>query len=588
MPVNPELLDRLRSDLAVFWPDRFRLDRVSHPEDWLVFADALLDEGDERGELIDLERRFTETGHRAYDFARERKATNGRRHAIPARFMGPGNPLLPHGFVSSVQLGPRALEELADVLTHRDARLISMLHLQDPARANRSSPNALVEALAAHPALAQLRGLAIPQTIDAAATARLVALPHFRKLSAVSLQLEPSALPELLSGPWRPRRAVLSWSEPVGVTAFSNAPAFERLEELVLRGPLGDEAAAALVPHLGQLRSLTLIGRGPGGTRAFAMAPGMARLEEVDLLRSRASLSDVAALVAGPERPALRAVRVRCGSLIGQVGTVQVPKGSSPVDLELFEPMGETAALPALARSRALTRARSIRISGGHASSARALERASPLAELRTLDLRASGLDEGSLRRLLRGRFPKLERLWLDDNPLGDEGLGHLATWQGVSQLVELRVRGTQTTAAGVAALVSFEVLGQLRTLHLDPENADAAAEFLAAAETLRPHDLAFTSLPMGPGAVRVLAVSPVLSEVRRLTLPGEALTPEALEALLDSPYLGHLEVLDLRPRPHLTSRLPESSEPQLRRAAKAWPRLHDVVGVAPGLWIDP
>src|SRR5690349_8965371 len=60
-------------------------------------------------------------------------------------------------------------------------------------------------------------------------------------------------------------------------------------------------------------------------------------------------------------------------------------------------------------------------------------------AGLYGVDLRGCGVDDGVLRRL-RGpllRLPNLSILWLDENPISDEGLVHL---RDLSRMEHLRV----------------------------------------------------------------------------------------------------------------------------------------------------
>ncbi|MEN0062147.1 MAG: hypothetical protein AAGA48_08330 [Myxococcota bacterium] len=579
--MNPELLERLRSDLAVFWPDRFRLDRVSHPEDWLVFADALQESGDQRGELIDLERRFAETGNRAFDHQRAllAQALHLQGGAIPEPFIGPGNPLRPHGFISSVRLKPGDLATLAKVVAHPDARLLSVLHLEpDPPRLPE-----LANALAIHPEFAQLRGLAITSTLDAKAMADLLAIPHLGGLTALTLAVDEASLAALVRGPWRPRRAVLSWTPSMDAQVFTEAPAFAQLEELVLRGPLSDKAAEALVPQLGALRRLTLMGHGPQGTGPFATMPGLPNLETVDVLRLATTTRDVAAFVAGAHRPSLERVRIRCSRLGDAKPHVGNLTGPATIEVDLDdERCGQ--AMATLSPAGVFGRTRAIRLGQAGAMGFRALLQAPDLSGLERLDGRRCDLNSARLRALFNRECPRLTQLWLDDNPLGDRGVGELAAWPGLSSLVDLRLLGTEMTLDGLMTLMNSPHLNDLRVLHLDPELPNGDLSALAAAQALRPQELVF--VPQGPQGLPPLARSSVLSQVRRLTLSGPDLQPADLAALLESPHLTQLEVLDLRPRPHLAAQVPEATTRLLREAQHAWPKLKDIRGVSPEAWL--
>lgn len=85
------------------------------------------------------------------------------------------------------------------------------------------------------------------------------------------------------------------------------------------------------------------------------------------------------------------------------------------------------------------------------------------MPQLRSLDLTNSRIDKGMLSQI--GQLGQLERLILNGMPLGDDGVGF------VSQLVNLRELGLDTTGITDNAFVHFEGLSRLEVINVRMNN---------------------------------------------------------------------------------------------------------------------
>ena len=138
----------------------------------------------------------------------------------------------------------------------------------------------------------------------------------------------------------------------------------------------------------------------------------------------------------------------------------------------------------------------------GASALAAALDRGA-LPRLEILALRNAAISDAALAALAPAlrRRPALEQLWLDGNPLGDEGLAALVAPPpppagtppppagGLKKLVTLNLDGIQISDAGCATLVAAldsGALPALEVLHLEGIPASAAAQEAALAALAR------------------------------------------------------------------------------------------------------
>jgi uncharacterized protein (TIGR02996 family) len=210
------------------------------------------------------------------------------------------------------------------------------------------------------------------------------------------------------------------------------------------------------------------------------------------------------------------------------------------------------AELAVLLASRHLTRLRTLDITdnvdmdraGQDLAAARVLARLTGL----TLHL----IDPNVVADLAASRFvPRLRRLALPWNDLGDEALGRLADWPAVADLAWLDLRHNSSIGpAGAEALAASPYLRRLRRLDLSQQLSQSAIgdrglEALVGAGKLDAvRRLALEDNNIGPDGARALAG---LHRLRRLNLRGNfRIGPEGMRALANSANLAGLRRLNV------------------------------------------
>jgi uncharacterized protein (TIGR02996 family) len=143
-------------------------------------------------------------------------------------------------------------------------------------------------------------------------------------------------------------------------------------------------------------------------------------------------------------------------------------------------------------------------------------------------NLRGLNLDEGSVTAadleilLTSRRLTRLRTLLASDTSLGDEGVRLVARTRRLPALTDLYLESVGVGAEGVAALAVSPLLGRLRTLGLSNNGR------------------------MGDAEVAVLAASPQMRNLTRLSFVGSGLTDVGARALAASPHLAGLTYLCL------------------------------------------
>lgn len=313
----------------------------------LVYADALLDRGDPRGELIHLQCRLARLGgrdpERASLSAREKQLLDehGASWAKPLTDLGARAHTFVRGFVEHLlftsdrlaakvdaarSLTPLAklavmevfgkLEPIMEVLASPISERLTAIDLR-----YQQLGDAALERLLSSPRWASISwlGLEANRLSDASATllSRSASLGRLRQLildengitdegaeqlgrSATLGQLRDLQITATdVLGPPRTNRLT-----DIGVAALARLP----LERLMLTwNPIGDRGAAALAasPALANLRELGLCrcGIGPAGARALASSRSLARLESLDLTANLIEDAGAKALLDSPYLP---------------------------------------------------------------------------------------------------------------------------------------------------------------------------------------------------------------------------------------------------------------------------------------------
>jgi uncharacterized protein (TIGR02996 family) len=153
--------------------------------------------------------------------------------------------------------------------------------------------------------------------------------------------------------------------------------------------------------------------------------------------------------------------------------------------------------------------------------------------ELRSLDLRNNRLwaEHVGTLAILAANLPKLERLNLSGNPLGDEGLLHLASTTTLGNLAELVIASDgiddeyRIGSHGIAAFATSPIAPRLRTLVLDNQS-------------------------IGDAGLAAIAGSPIFCDLVHLDLSRNGIgrgEPDWVDSLCDSIHLDRLRLLELR-----------------------------------------
>lgn len=203
-------------------------------------------------------------------------------------------------------------------------------------------------------------------------------------------------------------------------------------ELLVWDAALGDRAAAAIAEHpdAAGLVALDLSWNriGPDGARALAASPHLAALRSLRLYHNDIGPEGAAAIANGRLR--LTALNL-CANGLGVEGAARLGEGPA------LRPTLERLHLGFVALGD---------------EGARELSSA-PWPRVEELNVRSNGIGPRGAAALLRGAFPALARLGLDDNPLDDGCVDALSQAPGLGRLAFLNVTSTDLGDQGAARL---------------------------------------------------------------------------------------------------------------------------------------
>lgn len=595
-----DLLERLRGAIALDeWAAR---DPPDPPwfdaADWSVFADALLDEGDERGTLVELECRWRQTGRRSTQRRLLRLAWN---HT--AAWQERLDPWTEHhqavyaGFLASATVTETHLSEVAQLLATPEGRLFTALRVEcDPTKPlpNETKPpstspssrrglasllppappprpvraHPVVRQLVDDPAFAQIRNLDLASlSLGPVSFAALAEAGFAATLLALTCAVDEDTWPHVAHGPWRPRALALTLRRPVRASS-----------------PRTPFPPAGPAPALSHVSRLTLSTLDSPGASVLAAQRDLAELRDLHLTVLKGSIDGLGALLVCPAAPSLRRVTIDHIELQEVVPSRRwhATETMQRVDAFLRWPLhlsdDETVGL-AMANSGALSRLQGLTLRfGGSPGAVRGLL-VEPLPALQSFAIGARHFDTPSVEIVIE-RLTGLRRLQLGG--IGDEGAERIASRRVGRGLEELRLGGA-LEARGIEALAQSPHLAGLRALAVIGRGGDDLAKRLAASPYLRPETLSVFFGQTDEGW-KMLLESPVMGSVRHLQLSVDGMTEATVARLLAAPNLAGLEHLTLEDASH---DFVSKEGRALAKAREAWPALRDIVGIPVVVWAD-
>ncbi len=319
----------------------------------------------------------------------------------------------------------------------------------------------------------------------------------------------------------------IHFSNLTGCKALAKSRLLEGVRDLHLYdSPFGDAGIEQLVrsPYLARLATLILDDNriGPGGCEALARSENLLGLRRLEMVRNRFGDGGVRALV---HSPCLRRLQW-LGLFANDLG----PQG-----------------VEALTGSELLENLTELDLSYNDLGDAGAtvLARSGRLSNLEVLEMTACGLTARGVAALVRAAMPRLTRLQIAQNGLGDQGLAALASAPFLPRLTELRL-GFPAGPDGIRALAAAD-LSSLRVLEWSLQFNRPVAEAFAVLPTCP----GLRSLVMrGPTGLtgkvlETFAHSPLLTSLAHLEFSGDLNENEAA-VLLSSPTLSRLRTLEL------------------------------------------
>ena len=484
----------------------------------LVYADHLIEVGDPRGELVQLQCRFEkipwddperrEVDQRIADLL----ATHETAWTREVRTLGLDDHLqqvaMRRGFVEKVSL------DAADV-----ARLVPALRAITPLREVHVSVKQAAQLDGIGDALCTLEAVSfftMPPDVARALAHRLASWPHRGKL-----------------------RTLHVWGRDAA-RAIADTPALRGLERLRV-GALEPAGAADLAraPHLASVHTLELPQSriGPEGLAAIAGGEGLAGVRRLQLEHAQLTGAAIEAFAESPIARMLQQLRVN-SNRIGARGAHALATAFPALDLLDVEACALDAdGLRALTASARLAKVASLDLSrnpNGDDAFAHALD-ALALPALRHLACVDSQLATASAAALARAPLADLRSLDLSSNPLGDAGVEALVGGARLRALEVLRIKNAGVAQRGLAALASSELGARLRAIDLAHNAVDdhGLAELLAGDRLATVDALDLGGCALTTAGLHALVTSPLAGRLAHLTLTG--LPPGALAVVLAS-----------------------------------------------------
>ena len=370
-----------------------------------------------------------------------------------------------------------------------------------------------VAALADCPQLAFLNALYLgDNNLEDSDLAALLRSPHLRRLCELGLQsnkLSADGARQLASCPNLPRLRDLNLGamhlRDDGFRALASADGLRRLRRLNLTMSFPTAAGIEVLarsPLLGRLRTLVLMSNllPAGCLKTLAESPQFANLRDLGYQMNEAGDADVAALAASPHAANLTYLGLSANRSL------------------------TNASLAALAASPHLGRLRQLDFGSCRYGRAglEALGRSRTLKSLRYLSLEEGEQRTGgqTIAPLLRSRLVRrLSELRLGFDPVGSVGLRALAAHRTPLRLRALTLAVGKARVAECAAVFGGGTLARLTKLTLGdvPTTCLGAIRVRGRLPELR--ELRLFGIPTSGPAVRKLVESPLVTQLRRLTL---------------------------------------------------------------------
>ena len=356
-----------------------------------------------------------------------------------------------------------------------------------------------VAALATSRRLDSLRSLDISQNgIGSAGAAALALSANVTRLASLRLagnRLGLEGVDLLLSSSRLSALEILDLGSndlgPQAAMMIGASPFARRLTTLVVRdNQLSDAGLAALIgaPYLARLRVLDVARNGLSAAGAAMLGSGPPDLEELDLSGNALGSLGAAALAAALPRLRLRVLRVAACSfggddlanLVGAAGPQLEALDASDNDLGP-EGAAKLAAAAAHDHLRSLDLSRN-RLGVPGVTAVVGGEAFRTVRELR-FDGNELGDADGPALIAALGALPGVERLWAEDNTVGEATLAALAASPLAGRLTALGLASNGLTDAAVSAIAAGRAWQALRVLDLRHNDISlaAAASLLAA-----------------------------------------------------------------------------------------------------------
>lgn len=569
----PELLTVAKSPTAALLTEVMADPRSIEPR--FVYADALLQAGDPRGELIQVQCAL-ETLHtddparakleeRANDLLalHEPTWTHDLRE-LSMLYENAPRLVFRRGFVEGVTLYARHVREIvASMATQTPLRELSVLH-KDPledlpglmelealALPGEATAEELAGTFARWPHSGQLRSLEVHR--GAAAVRAVARTPVLAGLESLSLpQIDREAVIALASAAHltslRTLRLHHAELDGASIEALGRSEALREIEvlDLGIARMSGAHGDALALPALPSLRELRCTGPSFDPAAAVALATRARRLEVLDL--SSVELGDTALrrLLHGPAAPeGLRHLTISVNgvsdrSLAEIVAGLEVPRLTR---LVCHGHEVSTATMAAIAASRALDDLQHLDLAHCWFGDAgvTALARSEHLPALRSLDLASTECSAPGLAALGASDLgARLVSLSLSHNQIDDGCFKALLAGGRLDRLESFVLKEASTSIVGLRLLLAASCAAHLRSLNLGLLDPDEAAQ-LAAAEL---PELRVLSTSFDDRAAAILAKTRNKPWLQRVALTGHGLTDEGAIAIANATGLDRLASL--------------------------------------------
>lgn len=330
--------------------------------------------------------------------------------------------------------------------------------------------------------------------------------------------------------------------------------AFERLEALTLQSDHLDDAALALLaanPCFATVRSLALFNAKvtAKGVAHLAASKHLTGLRALSLQSCTVSLGDLTPLLSGPATPHLEEVAVQYlpGDPLDDFAGLTGPVRLRSLDVQCEGRV--RGILPAIARCRALSDLRALRVVGtwGTQAEAAVFAKNEVVTKIESLTL-GFGATGKALAALLGGpALGALRELALHYIPLGDEGMTAMAESPALAGLASLTMSNCRVGEAGTRALAASPHLGALRVLDWDEVRAgDVLATAVATGALRGIETLRINRAKVGDEGAAALGRATSLPKIRELSLFSNDIGPEGARGLVAGDALRDLTRLEL------------------------------------------